>query len=116
MKMMKISDEDACNRNRKLSNSPSLILSTYCHYFHTLLIPSQELTFPLKPVASFNFHPKFSILIYYSCPSSPICLEIISFHSPIKMGSITLPLHFGIRPQQQPNNSKDPYTKTKIFE
>ena len=28
-----------------------LMLSTYCHYFHTLLIPSKELTFPLKPFA-----------------------------------------------------------------
>ena len=77
-----------------------------------LLIPLQELTFSWKPVASLNFHPKFSILIYYLCPSSPICLEIIPSYSPIKIGSITLPLQFGIRPQQ-PNNPKNPYTKTK---
>ena len=107
--MMKISDEDACNSNGKLSNSPSLIPSTYCHYFHTLLAPSQELTFSWKPVVSL----KFSILLYYSCPSSPICLEKILSYSPIKIGSITLPLHFGIRPQQKPTNPKDPYTKTK---
>ena len=41
-----VSDEDACNRNDKLSNPPSLIPSTYCHYFNTQLIPSQQLTFP----------------------------------------------------------------------
>ena len=35
-----VSDEDACNRNGKPSNLPSLIPSTYCHYFHTLLIKS----------------------------------------------------------------------------
>ena len=35
----------------KLSKSPSLIPSTYRHYFHTLLTPPQELTFPWKPVA-----------------------------------------------------------------
>ena len=40
------SGEDACNRNDKPSNPPSLILSTYCHYFHTPLIPSQELISP----------------------------------------------------------------------
>ena len=107
--MTKISDEDACNSNGKLSNSPSLIPSTYCHYFHTLLAPSQEHTFSWKPVASL----KFSILLYYSCPSSPICLEKIFSYSPIKIGSITLLLHFGIRPQHKPSNPKDPYTKTK---
>ena len=32
----------------KPSNLPFFILSTYCHYFHTLLIPSQE----LKPKTS----------------------------------------------------------------
>ena len=102
--MMNISDEDACNRN-----SLSLIPSNYRHYFHTL----QELTFSWKPVASLNFYPKFSILIYYSCPSSPICLEQILSYSLTKVGSITLLFHFGIRSQQQPNNPKDPYTKTK---
>ena len=40
------SDEDACNWNSKLSKTPCLIPSTYCYYFHTLLIPSQELIFP----------------------------------------------------------------------
>ena len=45
-----VSDADACNWNEKLSNPPSLIPSTYCHLFHTLLIPSQELTFLWKPV------------------------------------------------------------------
>ena len=107
MKMMKISDEDACNRNGKLSSSPCLIPSTYCHYFHTLLMPPRKLTFPWKPVASLNFHLKFSILIYYSCPSSPICLEILPSYSTIKIGSITLSLHFGIRSQQQANKAKD---------
>ena len=29
---------------------------------------------------------------------------------------MTLPLYYGIRLQQQPNNPKDPYTKTKIYE
>ena len=46
-----VSNEDACNRNGKLSSPPLIIPSTYCHYFHTLLIPSQELTFSWKPVA-----------------------------------------------------------------
>ena len=41
-----VSDEDACNRNDKLSNPLSLIPSTYCHYFNTQLIPSQQLTLP----------------------------------------------------------------------
>ena len=31
--------------NAKPSNPPSLMPSTYCRYFHTILIPSQELTF-----------------------------------------------------------------------
>ena len=65
-----ISDEEARNRNGKLSNPPSLISSTYCHFFHTLLILSQELTFTLKPVTELNFHPTFSILINYLCPPS----------------------------------------------
>ena len=111
--MMKISDKDACNRNGKLSSSPSLITSTYCHYFHTLQIPLQELAFSFKPVASLNFYPGFSIFIYYSCPSSPIWLEKILPYGPIKIGSITLLLHFGIRAQQKPNNPKDSYTNAK---
>ena len=40
------SDEDACNWNSKLSKTPCLIPSTYCYYFHTPLIPSQELILP----------------------------------------------------------------------
>ena len=64
--------------------------------YPTLLIPSQE------QVVSFNFHPKFSIFIYYSCPSSPICLEIISFCSSIKIRSITLPLHFELGRSNHP--------------
>ena len=40
-----VSDEDVCNWNGKPSDPPSLIPSNYCHYFHTLLIPPQELTF-----------------------------------------------------------------------
>ena len=107
MKMMKISDENACNRNDKLSSSPCLIPSIYCHYFHTLLIPPRKLAFPWKPVASLNFHLIFSILIHYSCPSSPICLEIVPSYSSFKVGSITLSLHFGIRSQQQANKPKD---------
>ena len=90
MKMMKISDEDDCNS--KLSNSTYLIPSTYCHYFHAPLTPSQDLTFPWKPFASLT---KFRILIYYSCPSSPISLEIIPSYSAIKIESITLLLHSG---------------------
>ena len=50
-----VSDEVACNQNHKLSNPPSLSPSTYCHYFHTLLIPSQELTFPWEPAAYLIF-------------------------------------------------------------
>ena len=69
-----VSDEDACNWNCKWSYPPSVTSSTYFNYFQTLLIPSQELTFPWKPVAELGFHPKFSILIYYSCPFSPIKL------------------------------------------
>ena len=46
-----VSDEDACNQNGKPSNPPSLILLTYCRYFHTLLIPLQALTFSWRPVA-----------------------------------------------------------------
>ena len=41
-----VSDEDACDQDGKPSNPPSLILSTYCHYSYTLLIQSQEITFP----------------------------------------------------------------------
>ena len=55
---------------------PSLSLPiplSYCHYFPTLLIPWQELKFPWKPVASLDFHPMFSILIYYLYPFLPIC-------------------------------------------
>ena len=48
-----VCDEDACYRNANWSNPSSLIPSSYCHYFHTLVIPSQELTFPWKPVASY---------------------------------------------------------------
>ena len=33
-------------RCEKPSNSPSLIPYIYCHYFHTLLIPPNELLFP----------------------------------------------------------------------
>ena len=40
-----VSDEDVFNWNGKPSRPPSLIPSTYCFYFHILLIPSQELTF-----------------------------------------------------------------------
>ena len=50
-----VSDEDVCNWNGKSSGPPSLTPSTYCHYFHTLLIPSQELTF-------LNLFKLFSIL------------------------------------------------------
>ena len=53
--MVKISDEEAWNRSGKLSNSPSLIPSSYCYYFHTLIIPSQDPTFPCKPAASLDF-------------------------------------------------------------
>ena len=73
-----VSDENACNRNGKPSNPHSLIPSAYCHHFHSLLIPSQEHPFPLKSIASLDIHPKlFSILIYYSCLSPLICLEIV---------------------------------------
>ena len=44
------SNEDACYWNLKPSNLPSPIPSNYCYYFHTLLIPSQELTYPSKLV------------------------------------------------------------------
>ena len=75
------------------------------HYFHTLLIPSQELTFPYKPVSQLDFHSKFSIIIYYSNHSLPICFKVPpSYHriwSPIKLRSNTVLSHFGIRPQQQ---------------
>ena len=46
-----VSDTEASNRSDKLFNPTSLTPSTYCHYFHTQLLLSQELTFPLKPVA-----------------------------------------------------------------
>ena len=42
------------NRNSKPSNPPSLIPTTYCQYFHTLLIPSQEFTF-LNFILSLSF-------------------------------------------------------------
>ena len=35
----------------KPSNPPSFIPLNYCHYFHTLLIPPQELTFPWKQIS-----------------------------------------------------------------
>ena len=50
-----VSDEVACNRNHKLSNPRSFLPSTYCHYFPTLIIPSQELTFPWKLAAYLIF-------------------------------------------------------------
>ena len=76
-----VSDKDTWNWNGKLSNPPSLIHSAYCHDFHTLLIPLQQLKFPCKPVASLDFYPRFSILVYYSCPSPLVCLKIIpSWH------------------------------------
>ena len=46
-----VSDEDACYWNGKPTNPASLIPSNYFYYFHTLLIPLQELTFPSKIVA-----------------------------------------------------------------
>ena len=45
-----VSNEDTCYWNLKPSNLPSPIPSNYCYYFHTLLIPSQELTYPSKAV------------------------------------------------------------------
>ena len=36
----------------KTSNLSSLKPATYCHYFHTLLIPPEELTFPRKSLAT----------------------------------------------------------------
>ena len=39
------------NPNGKPFNPASPIHSAFFHYFHTLLIQSQELTFPWKPVA-----------------------------------------------------------------
>ena len=56
-------EDDACNRNDKPFNPPSLIPSTYCHYFHTLLIPSEKLTFLWKPVDWLEFHLKLTILM-----------------------------------------------------
>ena len=50
LRVVVVSDEDACNPNGKSFNPPSLIRSAYCHYFHTPLGPSQELRFPWKPV------------------------------------------------------------------
>ena len=47
----------------KTSNPPSFIPSTYCRYFHTLLILPQELTFLWKSVPSLDFHHTFSIRI-----------------------------------------------------
>ena len=55
-----VSDENACNGDGKPYNSPAPIPPTYSHYFHTLLIPSQELTFPWKPTVT--LYP-----IYHSC-------------------------------------------------
>ena len=48
-----VTDEYACNQNRKQSNSPFPIPSTYIHNFHTLLTPWQELTFPYKQMILF---------------------------------------------------------------
>ena len=50
-----VSDEGASNRNDKPFNPPFLIPPTYCHYLHTLLIPSQKLTFLWKPVTWLDF-------------------------------------------------------------
>ena len=44
-----VSDKDASNRNGKPFSHPFLIPSSYCYYFHTILIPSQELTFVWEP-------------------------------------------------------------------
>ena len=49
---VKDSDGDACKWNGKLFSPPSLIPQIYFHYFDTLPIPLQELTFPWKSVAS----------------------------------------------------------------
>ena len=50
-----VSDEVVCNQNHKLSNPPSLLASTYCNYFRTLLIPSQEPTFSWEPAVYLIF-------------------------------------------------------------
>ena len=55
--------DDTSNRNDKTYNPSSLIPSTYCHYFHTLLIPSQKLTFLWKLVSWLGFHLQLSILM-----------------------------------------------------
>ena len=98
-----VSDEDACNQNGKPSNSPSLIPLTYWHYFHTVLIPPQELTYLYKSVAQLDFHClAFSYTIH---PPPPTCFEVLlSYHSnwsSIKLVSKTVPSDFGIRPQRQ---------------
>ena len=66
-----VSDEDAWNRNGKLSNPPSLVPSAYCRYFHTLLIPSQELAFPWKPVLNFIFILRLAFLYTIHVPLHP---------------------------------------------
>ena len=104
-KLVVVSDEDACNENGKTSTPPPPIPSTHSHYFYTLLIPSQKVTFPYLPVASLDFHSTFSTLVSYSLPSPPICFEVFpSYHkfwSPIKLESKALSSYFGIRLQQQ---------------
>ena len=68
-----VCDEDACYRNDNWSNPSFLIPSSYCHYFHTLLIPSKNshfpgnqlpVTFPRNQTIKLNLS-SFSILINY---------------------------------------------------
>ena len=84
--LVEVPDKDACNLNGKPSNPPSLISLTYFHYFDTLLIPPQELTFSWKPVTPLGFYTEFWILytilsLYYLSP--PIYLEIDTSHHKI---------------------------------
>ena len=44
------SNKDVCNKNNKPSTPPSPTPSIYSRYFRTLLIPSQDLACPWKPV------------------------------------------------------------------
>ena len=44
MLQLVVSDENICNENGKPSTPSSSLASIYNHYFHTLLIPSKNLT------------------------------------------------------------------------
>ena len=70
------SDKHACDQDDKPYNPPSPILSTYCHYFHILLKPLQDLICSenqLLNINNFHLRLEFSYTVYV--PHHP-CLKM----------------------------------------